>query len=89
MRYWLAINKIPNLGPVTVKRLWEHFGSIEEIWQADKEALSKVEGISQRAINSILDNRDKIETEEVGLAEPLIMEKPLQRNWLPSLQVSD
>ncbi|MEL7052168.1 MAG: DNA processing protein DprA, partial [Cyanobacteria bacterium J06588_5] len=32
--YWLAWSQIKHVGPVTIKRLWEHFGSLALAWQA-------------------------------------------------------
>ncbi|MFH1826279.1 MAG: DNA-processing protein DprA [bacterium] len=60
-KYWLAINKIPNLGPVTIKKLWEHFGSIELVWQADENSISQIEGLNKLAVRSFLEHRPKID----------------------------
>lgn len=57
---WLILNQIPELGVVGIKRLWDHFGSIDKIWSADEKDLSGVEGISDKVIRSILENRNKI-----------------------------
>lgn len=61
LKYWLAINKIPNIGPVTIKKLWQHFGSIESVWKADEKDLAKIEGISKSAIKSFLKNKGQID----------------------------
>ncbi|MBU0672901.1 MAG: DNA-processing protein DprA [Candidatus Margulisbacteria bacterium] len=61
LKYWLAINKIPNVGPVTIKKLWQHFGSVEPVWKADEKDLAKIEGISKSAIKSFLKNRNQID----------------------------
>jgi DNA processing protein len=63
MKYWLAINKIENVGPVTVKRLWEGFGSIEKAWKAGKEDIFRIEGINRKAAQAFAENRDKIDLE--------------------------
>ncbi|MFA4844754.1 MAG: DNA-processing protein DprA [Candidatus Margulisiibacteriota bacterium] len=59
LKYWLGLNNIPELGPVTIKRLWKHFGSIEQVWQATD--FSGIEGLRPRAISSFLANRDKVD----------------------------
>ena len=61
LKYWLAINKIPNLGPVTIKKLWEHFGSIQAVWNADEKNIWKIEGLSKPAVNAFINNRNKID----------------------------
>jgi DNA processing protein len=66
IKYWLAINKIPDVGPITIKKLWEQFGSIEAAWQADEKAILSIEGINQRAAKSFIENRHRINlTEEL------------------------
>jgi len=64
LKYWLAINKIPNLGPVTIKKLWEHFGSIRAVWQAGAEEIWKVEGLNRPAAKAFLEHREQIKLEE-------------------------
>jgi DNA processing protein len=71
LKYWLALNKIPKIGPVTIKKLWEHFGSVEAVWQADPAAVRKIEGLSKPAIKAFLDGRGRIDLDE----EPLSVEK--------------
>lgn len=61
LKYWLAINKIPNLGPVTIKKLWEHFGSIQAVWNADEKNIWKIEGLSKPAVKAFISNRGKID----------------------------
>jgi DNA processing protein len=63
-KYWLALNKIENLGPITIKKLWEYFGSVEKIWLAPKEDIYQIEGLNKKAVKSFLDNRSKIDLEE-------------------------
>ncbi len=64
LKYWLAINKIPNLGPVTIKKLWQQFSDIEEVWSADEESMLQIEEISKPAIKSFLENRTTIDLDE-------------------------
>ena len=62
-KYWLAINKIPKMGPVTIKKLWEHFGSIDAVWRAKEQSIQAIDGLNKLAIKSFLENRDKIDLE--------------------------
>ncbi|MFA6548655.1 MAG: DNA-processing protein DprA [Candidatus Margulisiibacteriota bacterium] len=64
LKYWLAINKIPEVGPVTVKKLFDQFGVIEKAWQAEEKEILSIEGINQRAAKSFLEYRTKIDLEQ-------------------------
>jgi len=64
LKYWLSINRIPNVGPVTIKKLWETFGSIKSAWEADEKSIYKIEGISKPAVKSFLEERHKIALDE-------------------------
>ncbi|MFH1542887.1 MAG: DNA-processing protein DprA [bacterium] len=52
------------MGPVTIKRLWEHFGSIEVAWKADEQAVLAVDGLNQKAVQSFLKNRSQVNPNE-------------------------
>jgi DNA protecting protein DprA len=43
--YWLAWSQIPGIGSVTLKRLWQRFGSLERAWFADQSQITQVHGI--------------------------------------------
>jgi DNA processing protein len=64
LKYWLALNKIPNLGPVTIKKLWEHFGNIRAVWQAKAEEIWEVEGLNRSAGKAFLEHRDQVDLED-------------------------
>src|SRR3989339_1054673 len=64
LKYWLAINRIPEVGPVTVKKLFDQFGTIEKAWQADEKEILSIEGLNQRAVKSFIENRHKINLAE-------------------------
>ncbi|AXV37679.1 MAG: Hef nuclease [Methanobacterium sp. BRmetb2] len=56
------IESLPNVGPVTAKKLMEEFGSVTEIICASEEELKKVEGIGKkiaRQIRNVLDSNFK------------------------------
>lgn len=63
LKYWLAINTIEKLGPVTIKKMWDHFGNIKKVWDADAEDIQKIEGLNKPAAKAFLENRDKIDLE--------------------------
>ncbi|MCK4910605.1 MAG: DNA-processing protein DprA [Thermodesulfovibrionales bacterium] len=51
----LALCAIPQLGAVTRRRLMRAFGSAEDVFKADFEALCEVEGISDTRANAVKD----------------------------------
>ena len=61
--YWLALNKILNLGPATIKKLYDHFGSAEAIWNAKPKELAKVEGLTKAKYSLINEAKGKIDPE--------------------------
>ncbi len=63
VKYWLAVNNIPNLGPITIKKLYEHFGSIENVWLAAEKEMYLIAGIHVPAIRAFVENRQKIDLE--------------------------
>ncbi|WP_367270276.1 DNA-processing protein DprA [Thermosynechococcus sp. M55_K2018_012] len=46
--YWYSWSQVPGLGPVLLKRLWQHFGDMKTAWEASVETLGKVEGIGAK-----------------------------------------
>lgn len=47
------IESLPNIGPVNAKNLLSHFGSVEEIINADENKLQEVEGIGKKTAENI------------------------------------
>ena len=58
---WLILNKIPHLGAASIKKMWDKFGSIDAIWAATEEDLTKVERLSSKAIKSLLENKNTLD----------------------------
>ena len=54
MFYRLSLTMIPQVGPVTAKKLIETFGSAEEVFNAQKKDLQPILGEQERIINAIL-----------------------------------
>jgi len=63
-KYWLALSNIPKLGDATIKKLFDHFGSVEAIWEANLEKFSQVEGLTKSQAFSIIESRQKINLDE-------------------------
>jgi DNA processing protein len=57
MEYWIWLKQIPRCGPILQKRLLDHFGSPNLIYDACKEELMSVHGIGEALAESILSER--------------------------------
>ncbi|MEO0770452.1 MAG: DNA-processing protein DprA [Cyanobacteria bacterium J06649_4] len=63
--YWLAWSRIKNVGPVTIKRLWEHFGALALAWKAPASELLSVDGIGLLIAEQIVSQRSKIRPDQL------------------------
>ena len=52
LRYWLALNHVPNLGPLKIQSLLEYFESPEAIFQAGKTAWQQA-GLTEKTLHSL------------------------------------
>ncbi|ACB52372.1 DNA processing protein [Crocosphaera subtropica ATCC 51142] len=78
--YWLAWSKIPGVGPVLLKRVWQQFGSLETAWKTSATELGQVEGIGAKLLNTIKQERSQINPLE-------LLETHLEKNpqfWTPN-----
>ncbi|MGB3297075.1 MAG: DNA-processing protein DprA [Phormidesmis sp.] len=78
--YWLAWSRIKDVGPVTIKRLWEHFGTLAKAWQASAGELLAVDGIGLLIAERIVAQRPRLNPAEM-LAQH---EKENQAFWTPA-----
>ncbi|MBC7264234.1 MAG: DNA-protecting protein DprA [Chloroflexi bacterium] len=62
-RYWVGFNIVPGIGPVKVRALVEHFGSVKAAWHADSAALQG-SGLDRRALENFLAARSSISLDE-------------------------
>lgn len=53
--YWVALSTIPDIGPVTIRRLISQFEKPELIFSADVEELKVVDGVGEKRAKSIRD----------------------------------
>jgi DNA processing protein len=63
--YWLAWSKIPGVGPVLLKRVWQQFGTLQAAWEASPEALGSVEGVGPKLIKTIQQQRSQVNPSEL------------------------
>ncbi len=62
---YIRLCAIPEIGYMSAMRLIEYFGSPSEVFRAQKSELLKVEKVGERAANSIIENKDKIDLEKI------------------------
>jgi DNA processing protein len=59
MKYWVALNRVPNLGTVRFSRLEAYFGDLENAWNASLGEL-RVAGLESRLAGEIVAARSQI-----------------------------
>lgn len=62
--YWLVWAQLSGLGPVLLRRLQQHFGSLAAAWAASPQALAEVEGIGPQTLRTIQEGRSRLHPEE-------------------------
>ncbi len=78
--FWLAWSQISGVGPVLIRRLHQHCGSLEAAWQASYDQLFQVEGLGKTNLASVLKQRQSLNPQE-------FLEQHLQKNpqfWTPT-----
>ncbi len=60
VRYWVGFNLIPQIGPVKVRRLLDHFGDLAAAWRASAIDLAAA-GLDRRALENVLAARPTID----------------------------
>ncbi|MGB2927016.1 MAG: DNA-processing protein DprA [Limnothrix sp.] len=78
--YWLAWSQLKGVGPVLLKRIWQHFGSLEAAWQASRLELGAVDGLGGKLVDRVIAGRSPINPQES-------YEKHLEKNpqfWTPA-----
>jgi len=78
--YWLAWSQIDRIGPILMKRMYQHFGSLAEAWGASETALQAVEGLGSKSVGSIPALRSQIDPEALLVAH--LRQNP--QFWTPS-----
>lgn len=78
--YWLAWSQIKGIGAVSLKKIYQHFGSLEQAWNAPAIAFGEVEGLNRRMINAVQSRRDP--TYPATLLAEHLAQNP--HFWVPS-----
>ncbi|HIK28245.1 MAG: DNA-processing protein DprA [Oscillatoriaceae bacterium SKW80] len=61
--YWLAWSQINGIGPVLIRRLHLHFGSLAAAWYASPAALRQVEGFGSQIVEKAVRGRAQLDPE--------------------------
>ncbi len=63
--FWLAWSQVSGIGSVAIRRLDEHFGSLELAWEASYQELLAVSGIGEQTAASVVQDRRQIDPEQL------------------------
>lgn len=63
--FWLAWSQISGIGPVLLRRLQQHFGTLAAAWSAHPTELGQVEGFGRQTIEVVVALRSRIHPEEL------------------------
>ncbi|MBV5257908.1 DNA-protecting protein DprA [Synechococcus moorigangaii CMS01] len=77
--YWVAWAQIKGVGPSRLKKIWQHFGSMERAWFAAPQDLGAVEGLGDKLIQQIVAGRSPLNPAQ-------LYEQHLEKNpqfWTP------
>lgn len=68
--YKIALSFLPNFGPVRIRYLISHLGSVDAIFEADKKKLAKIPNIGSKIIENLdLNNALELAKKEIDLIE--------------------
>jgi DNA processing protein len=61
--YWLAWSRLEGMGPIRLKRLYEHMGSMHRAWQAESRTWLEIAGFSSNLVAQLRSQKASIEPE--------------------------
>jgi len=64
LKYWLAWNRISDIGPKRFHKLMEYFGSAENAWSVKSEEISRVLNLSNKISSRISEEKNNITPEQ-------------------------
>ncbi len=62
--YWLAWSQINGVGPVLMRRLQQHFGTLAAAWIQPSKALAEVEGFGVKLLKAVEKERSQLHPEQ-------------------------
>lgn len=64
-KYWIAFSAIEQVDSSFVQRLYNYFGNIENAYNASRQELEQIEGLSTKKAENFIKKRDSINPDEV------------------------
>lgn len=61
--FWLTWSQIDGIGPILLRRLQKHFGTLTAAWEAAASALLEVEGLGPQTVETAISARRQIDPE--------------------------
>jgi len=65
--YWVAWSQITGIGPILLRRLQQHFGSLAAAWEAPIAQLGQVEGFGPQTVEKVAAERSRLHPEQLLL----------------------
>jgi len=62
--YWLAWSQVDRVGPVLLRRLQQHFGTLADAWNTNPAQLQRVEGFGNQIVTAVTAARSQINPEQ-------------------------
>jgi DNA processing protein len=78
--YWLIWSQISGVGAISLKRIYQHFGSLQDAWNAPIADFAAIEGLNNKLFKAIQQRQQNINPQE--LLEGHIQDNPLF--WTPA-----
>lgn len=63
--FWFAWSQLPGIGPILLRRLHQHFGSLSIAWDANSHELEQVEGVGWQTAELVIQERSRLEPIEL------------------------
>ncbi|MGB3533119.1 MAG: DNA-processing protein DprA [Microcoleaceae cyanobacterium] len=58
--YWVCWSQISGIGPISLQRLQQQFGSLKEAWRASAIALQQVQGFGKQTVEKVVQQRSQL-----------------------------
>jgi len=63
--FWLVWSRIAGIGPVLLRRLQQHFGTLAAAWEAPLAQLREVEGFGLQTVEAVIKERSLLHPEQI------------------------
>ncbi len=64
-KYWIAFSSIEQIDSLFILKLFRHFGDIERAFNANKDELKQIEGLSVKKCENFLKSRDNLDIDKI------------------------